>query len=633
MWHYAEPLLLGGLLLILLFFLYYPALNGPFLFDDTNNIEQNKRIQITDLSLASLKKAVEQSRPVATLSFALNYYFTGLSPVGFRITNVLIHVCTAMLLYFVLCYTVLLFPEQDIRHYRWLPAVTAILWAVHPLQIQSVTYIVQRMNSLAAFFYLLTLLLYIRARLSAYVGSKVILSVCCLVTTILAIGSKPNAAVLPVTVFLYEWFFFAKLSWKRLQKYIPLWAVTLLVTAGFVSYFLRGHPLATLHHWDTAFEFTCSQRLMTEFRVVMLYLSLFVLPLPSRLNIDHDIVLSTSLLTPPATLLCLVLIVGMLLSAALTARRLPLFAFGIFWFFLNLLIESTVVPLDFIFEHRTYLPNMMLTAGLVFLVMRLVQWRYLRIAAFIAILSLLSVWTYQRNTAWRSGIALWGDTVRKTPGQARPHESYAYYLEQAGRYPEALKHYKRALQITPGDANTHNNLGNLYARTGRPGAAVEQYKIAVKIQPDYQQAKINIEKVMAWQGKGSKIVNTYRKRLEENPQDIESLRALGDLLVFRRQIPEALQLYGKILAIEPDNGEVLYNRSVLLLRTGRLAEAEQELEKVVLLKPDLAVAHNNLGVVRENLGKFLAARQSYHQALRIDPDFKDARQNLKRLAR
>jgi len=628
-----ELLALSVVLLLFIALLYSPSLNGPFLFDDTNNIVRNNRIHLTELTITSLKKAVTStSRPVPMLSFGLDYFLHGLSPQWFRISNLLIHFCTAMLLYFVLCDTLLFLPKEDVKKYYWLPAISALLWVVHPLHIQSVTYIVQRMNSLAGFFYLLTILCYIKARIAEDIRTQIILTCCSLIAMFLAIGSKPNAAVLPCTVFLYEWFFFQKISWKWLFNRLPILLVTLGMLFGMVYFFTHGHPLVTLHHWNTTNPFTCIQRLMTEFRVLILYLSLLVFPHPSRLNFDHDILLSTSMVTPLSTLFSFAGLCCLFLVGILSSRRHPLLGFAVFWFFLNSIIESTIIPLDLIFEHRTYIPSMMPVAGIVYAMLGFIRWKYVKVFLAVVLLSLWSVWTWQRNAVWQSGISLWQDCVRKTPGQPRPHESLADYLEENGQFIKARKHYLRALQLNPDDPNTHNNIANLYAKTGRYQEAVQHYEIALKIRPTYTQAKCNLSMVLARQGQIDQAILRYRQLLQTDPDNLLIHRGLGDMLTLHGDFTGALHEYDFILQLDPQNVEILYNRSVLLLRTGYLLQAEQGLKKVIQLNPNRAKAHNNLGIIFENRGNVEEAARSYRRALQIDPKLQDARNNLKRIS-
>ena len=182
-------------------------------------------------------------RPVAYISFALNYYLHQYDVLGYHLVNILIHVTTGILLY-LFVKTTLSLPSLRSRYesYRWTPFITALIWLVHPIQTQSVTYIVQRMNSMAAMFYVLSLLLYARARLVEEKRQKWALFGCCILAGILSLGSKEIGATLPFFIFLFEWFFFQDLSWSWVKRYsFPL---IIIVVIGFV--YLGIHPLETI---------------------------------------------------------------------------------------------------------------------------------------------------------------------------------------------------------------------------------------------------------------------------------------------------------------------------------------------------------------------------------------------------
>ena len=631
-WRQTETIAIIALLIGIVIIIYFPGLTGPFLFDDTNNIVENKSVHISELSLSSLKKATDHPRPVAMLTFALDYYLHGLSPVWFRITNLIVHICTATLLYLVLCHTTqLLFNSRDLPKYHWVPAVSALLWAVHPLQIQSVTYIVQRMNSLAAFFVLLSLLCYIHARVTPCISGKIFFSISCIISALLAVESKPNAAILPLLICLYEVFIFQNFSWKQLTRFVPVVLLALLLMGLATWVLMDGYPIAMLDSWYAKNAFTPVLRLLTESRVIVLYLSLLALPLPSRLNVDHDIFLSTSLFSPLSTLFSLLTIVGIMSLAVLTVRKLPLFSFGMFWFFINQLIESTVIPLDFIFEHRNYIPSMMLIAGFVSLIFRYVRWKLLQIILVTTLLVTWSSWTWQRNFIWQDGVSLWQDSVDKSPAKARPHESLAFYLEKQGHDAEAFEHYLRAVQINPERAGTHNNLGNLYQKTGRLDEAENQYKVALKINPDYKEALNNLGNILAKMGKYGQAGIYYSRALKVDSHYAKAHANLGNTLTAQGKIISALMHYDQALELDPDNVMTLYNKSVLLLRAKRFSDAAQGFTKVIVLQEGFVAAYNNLGVALENLGNYTEAVQKYRQALELDHNFSDARINLHRV--
>ena len=207
----------GALLLVLLavpvIFIYADTLTGPFIFDDRVHIEENPHIRITRLTFKGLASAAFDSRlnrrPVAYVSFALNYYLHGYNVVGFHVINIIIHVISGILLYFFIQATFRT-PAMQPRNSnaRWISFFAAAIWLVHPLQTQSISYIVQRMNSLAAMFYIISFLFYVHFRMNPQMRSKVWLLAGCILAGIMALSSKENAATLPFFIILYEWFFF-----------------------------------------------------------------------------------------------------------------------------------------------------------------------------------------------------------------------------------------------------------------------------------------------------------------------------------------------------------------------------------------------------------------------------------------
>ena len=292
--------------------IYSNTLHNPFLFDDLPNILENPHVRMQSISTSKILTILKMSgnRPLPALSFALNYYFGAYHPVGYHIVNILIHAVTGICFFF--------FVNMTIKHYVVLnggkragfssPAsalafAAALLWVVHPVNTQSVTYIVQRMTSLATMFCLMSLILYATAR-SANGGRKIAAFIASLLLWLLAIASKESAAVLPFIIFLYEWYFFQNLSqlWlKKNLKYI-LVALGLFAIAAFI--FLGADPIEkmkSLRDYAEG-EFSLTERILTQFRVIVYYLSLFFYPAPSRLNLDYDFPLSYSFMEPPSTL-------------------------------------------------------------------------------------------------------------------------------------------------------------------------------------------------------------------------------------------------------------------------------------------------------------------------------------------
>ncbi|MCK5420243.1 MAG: hypothetical protein KAI93_17080, partial [Desulfobacterales bacterium] len=274
------------LLAVPVIFIYADTLTAPFIFDGRINIEENPHIRISRITLKGLATAAFDSpshqRPLANISFALNYYLHGYNVVGFRLVNIIIHIISGILLYFFIQTT---FRTPALRscntHAKWISFFAAAIWMVHPLQTQSVSYIVQRMNSLTAMFYILSFLLYAHFRMNPQKRSKWWLLSGCILAAILSLGSKENAATLPLFIILYEWYFFRDLSLKWLKAHILGLAGLFLLMAIIALIYVGVDPLDKILATYEIRNFTPTQRILTEFRVVIFYISLFLWPHPS----------------------------------------------------------------------------------------------------------------------------------------------------------------------------------------------------------------------------------------------------------------------------------------------------------------------------------------------------------------
>jgi tetratricopeptide (TPR) repeat protein len=596
---FETPLLV--LLAVAVIFIYAETLSGPFIFDDRNNIRDNPHIRISQITWSSLTSAAVDSpshhRPVANISFALNYYMHGYNVVGFHAVNIIIHIVTGILLYF-LVQTTFRTPALQSRYerYKWISFFCAAIWLFHPLQTQSVSYIVQRMNSLAAMFYILSFLCYAQLRLHPQGRRKWALLSGCILAGILALGTKENAATLPLFLLLYEWYFFRNLSLKWLKEHLALLAGMLLLTAIVALVFLGVHPLDKIWAGYAFRNFTPAQRLLTEMRVVIFYISLFFWPHPSRLNLDHDFALSHSLTDPITTLFSMLAIVVLLVLAVVTAKNQRLISFGILWFLGNLVIESSIFGLEIIFEHRLYLPSMMFSLVVVVLVYRWVRPAWLKPLILCTLTIVAALWTYERNEVWGDRIAIWQDCIKKSPHKARPYNNLGAALADAGQYDKAIEQYHKALQINPYYPNAYTNLGFALAK----------------------------------QGKVEQSITQFLKALELKPRDYETLSNLGVALLMQNRQAEAIEYLSEAVALNPYFAKAHNNLGVALNRLGRAQDAIDQYSIALQLDPDYAEAYNNLGVALANQGRFDEAIEQFSAALKIYPGYANARQNLER---
>jgi tetratricopeptide (TPR) repeat protein len=623
---------------VLGFFIYSNTFKSPFVFDDIARIQKNVNIRITELNFKNLLKAGSnkqslRKRPVGYITFALNYYFHQYDPKGYHIVNIIIHILAGIILYSFIK-TTLDLPSIKSKYARphTIAFFAALIWFVHPIQTQSVTYIMQRLNSLSAMFYVLSLWLYLKGRLSEKKPKKWPWFTSSALAWFLALGCKQTAATLPFFIFLYEWYFFQnlKLDWlKQKLKYFFI----ILFLFGLVSFFYLGfnpiEKMSSIGDYSHG-EFTIPQRVLTELRVVIYYLSLIFFPHPSRLNLDYDFPLSYSLIHPVTTLISLAAIIGLLMLAFYLAKKERLISFCILWFFGNLVIESSIIPVAIIFEHRNYLPSMLVFLIPIIWVERNVKFGWLKIGLVCAVVVVFSIWAYQRNQVWENQVTLWQDNVKKSPHKARPHANLGKALADRSLIDKAIENYQRALQINPNLAQAHNNLGMAFEEQGKTNEAIAHYLKSLQIRPNLAQAHVNLGEALTKQARTDEAIEHYLAALQINPDLPEAHNNLGVVILNQGKAEQAINRFNQALRLNPEYAEAHNNLGGIFLAQGNPEQAIDHYAQALRLSPQLSEAHNNLGIALMQTGKIEEAILQFRETLRIKPDFAIAADNLKR---
>lgn len=478
---------------------YFGTLNHSFHFDDWPNIENNPSIQISELSYDSLRSVSETfltNRPVAYISFALNYYFHGLDVTGYHLVNVFIHLLTGILLYYFVHITFRLSGcQDDYVQTRYIPFFVALIWLIHPLQVQSVTYIVQRMNSMGAMFYIMAILCYVKARITPNKMLKAFSFFASLLAAMLAFGSKENTLTLPLFIALYESYFLHSFNKKVARKHI-FWMMIYFGILLFISYHFLLKDISLPGLFSSRYDyrtFSLGERLLTEPRVVLHYISLLIFPYPGRLNLDYNFPLSHSLFSPLPTLGAISVLAGLLcLALFISTPKNRLYSFCILWFFGNLIIESSFIALEIAYEHRLYLPSMMGVFLLVLIFHQVTKKKTVMVVSLALLVFVFSYWTCQRNKVWQNDITLWSDSFIKSPDKSRVNQNLglAYFLQE--RFDDALPYFHRALNLYFEEIKSQNkisgretslhlrNLAKTYKAKGNYGQAIKYYEMALK---------------------------------------------------------------------------------------------------------------------------------------------------------
>ena len=354
---------------VTLFFVYYPGLSGGFVFDDVSNILSPPGLRMNDLSLDSLKNAAlsMDNRPIARASFGLNYLASGFDPFYFKVVNIVVHWINALLVF---SFVLLLLRHHDdvnqagvyISRPVLISAAVSLGWALHPVNITNVLYVVQRMNSLSALFVLAGMISYIKGRLILEASSSrgwLLIASSIFVFLPLAWFNKENGAILPLFLFILELTIFRFVTSQKKQKnglYL-FYILFLLIPALLALIYILQHA-GQFHNGYVNRHFSLAERLLTEPRVIWIYIRMILLPTPSVFGLFHDdIAVSTSFTDPIVTIPALAGLAGLFTFAVYSIKRMPILAFGLLFFFAGHLMESTFIPLELAFEHRNYLPS------------------------------------------------------------------------------------------------------------------------------------------------------------------------------------------------------------------------------------------------------------------------------------
>lgn len=521
---------------------YYPGMSAGFYFDDEQNLIEAAALHWSEFSaanvLAALQDAQLRTRPVANLSLALNHLGSGLDPAPYHWTNLAIHLGVGLALFWV----IVLFQRRHCagQGQRAIALLAVLLFLVHPLNIQATTYVVQRMTSLAALFALLSLGSYICGRYHPDTGMRARWFAVAAVFFLLAAGSKEIGFLVVPLLLLYEACFNGT-EWRsryartRAAMGLPAMILGVMLVAvpiAWLGWLYGGDSL----YWNSSMpsrDFTGVERVLTQGRVQILYLSLLLWPAPSRLNLDHDFDVSRSLVDPVTTLLSLAVIAVTIVLALRAIRTRPTIAFPVLGYWLLHAIEAGPVNLELVFEHRMYLPMTML-ALLLALNVRTPTARQAAAsyATLLTAAALLAVATYQRNAVWGDPMRFHHDIAAKSPGKFRPQYNLGTLLGQRGMLDESRDALERALRIWPESSAANNQLGNVYLVTNQPQRAEQFYRLAIKYDAQNAEALFNLAGVLMSQGRYGEQRELLERFIEVAPPYLDeqkrwAMRQLG----------------------------------------------------------------------------------------------------------
>jgi protein O-mannosyl-transferase len=644
-------LVLAGLLV------YANSFRGVMLFDDFDAIVVNSTIRrlwpVFDV-LRPPAQSPMAGRPVVNLTFAINYAFGALQPWGYHAVNLAIHLTAGLLLWGVLRRVWPLAGRQSAAEggaagvagaegrTAWLATVAALIWMVHPLQTESVTYIVQRAEALVGLFYLLTLYGSVRG-FQATGRAAGWWFVAAVAACALGMGTKENMATAPLTVFMLDWAFFSGSIRRAFRQRWPLYvglAATLVVLAGLMAAGPRSNSAGFGIAGMSFRDYAASQPL-----VILHYLRLAIWPHPLCLDYGWPAVKAW-----PGLVLPVLVLAAAAVASLWALRRRSAAGFPGVWFFVVLAPTSSVVPLkDLAFEHRMYLPLAAVAVLGVCLGDRLVGRLSQRLAApmarrtwinvllVVVIVGALSCLTIRRNVDYQDAVRMWNDVLAQRPNNARAYVSLGSALGMAGRQTEALEAYGQALRLDPLLQAAQANAGRTLAKLGRYEEAVVEYGKALERDPSDIQVRYSLGIALEATGRFDEALERHREVLRVDRDNLLAQLGVGVCLHRKGDLPAAAEAYRRVLAGDAMNMEARCSLASCLVQIGRNDEAIAEYRNVLKMSPRHAPTWYGFGNALLAKGEAQEALHAYVSALSIDPGNADARCNmgvaLKRLGR
>jgi Flp pilus assembly protein TadD len=563
---------------------YCRTFSVPLLFDDNPSIENNPTIRHLGTAFWPPTGTTVSGRPILNFSLAVNYALSGTHVWSYHALNLAIHVLAGLTLFGILRHAIAGRAEAAALAFSG-----ALLWALHPLQTESVTYIAQRAESLMGLLYLLTLYGFIRGAEAGGTGGRpwfAFSTAACL----LGMGTKEVMVAAPIVVLLYDRTFLAgafRRAWRlRRGPYLAL-ASTWLVPLVFTLFAGGKGGTAGLGNGVPWWRYA-----LTQLPAILHYLRLCLWPHPLVFDYGDALVHPSPGLVIPA-----LAVAGLVAATAWALVRRPAIGFLGAAFLLTLAPSSSIVPVvtQTVAEHRMYLPSI---AVIVLAAAAMHRWTG-RAALPLCLLlaACLGVSTFERNGDYRTEEGIWADTVAKRADNERAHNNLGIaYLKDAGRWDDAIAQFRESLRLNGDYVEARNNLGYaLQAVPGRLGDAVLQFREAIRQKPDYADAHYNLANALDSLGRTPEAVAQYREALRLRPDFIAAHCNLGLSLSSLGRSQEAIDEYREALRLKPNDAAILYDLAFELLRIpGHADEAIANLREVVRLQPENAAARGAL---------------------------------------
>lgn len=619
------------LLIIIAFILiaYSNSISGTWAMDD---VVANKPVGIHDIQdLLSFRK-------VTSATFFLNQAIAPFNPASFRFFNIVIHIVNTILLYILTLKTFRSgtvvsehidekVRDKDYKHAhsaeyaQYGASISSAIFALHPININAVAYIVQRMASLATLFVLLSLLIYTAAHQSKNPYKTLIYYALSGISVILGIFSKENAVMAIPLIFLYDYVFLSSFSKRKTRKMIVAVLVLGFLSLGFATFFLKLHnkifeitgfflhpsqPLPWKDWMSIDVSWTAYEHILSAFRVIARYLFLLLFPLPRFLVFDWwGFPVSHGITDPITTLPSMILVISLIIFSLAKLKRYPFIAFGILWYFLAISLESFLaLGTDLYYEHRNYLPLTGLSIGIACQTMVSFKEVIRNRSAWVVLIIICSAFgalTFTRNIVWKDSVTLWGDTLEKNPSNLRAVMAMGNASLKLNNMKAAERYYKEAVRVSTQDRRlyyineSYYSLGMLYLMNRELQQAKELISNFSHLIESYK-PRILTGFYLALSSDADGALNEYRAIAHETKgiDRIVVYTLMGDAYRDKGLWDRALEKYREAVSLDPGFSSAYYGMGASYLGKRDIKQARHYISKALSIDPTHMLALSDM---------------------------------------
>lgn len=588
---------------------YYPSLHYAFQFDDLANIL--KFFDIRHKTFGEL--FLSSTRWISSYLNTIYYKIGKFDPFAYRIGNVLEHCLSGVLLFFVLFLALKRCDQKTFfGKYAWaISFFTAALFLLHPVQTQTVTYVIQgQLEGLAGLFVLAIACLFMVSCTVHGLIRYVCLMLMCIVA-FLSLGTKEIAIVSPLLVLLLDWFFVAQGNWQSLKQRWWVHALLAIIVFGTYFYLVKPHYFFSLFTREIknnignvltdnpTIKITMSNYALSQFKVIIHYMTIFIWPFSISVDYDWKIVkgfFAIDSFVPFIILLSL----GIWILYRLRKNKIDVIAAAFLWFFIAILPRSSIVPsTELLADYKTYLASIgilfLIVCGSIGVVTYCTQNKYMQWFIGGVVLVVFGFLTYQRNLVWQSSCNFWENVIQNAPHRARAHNNYGVALSEKGEHAKAIESFKIAIRMDRNYSDPCNNIAVAYAALGKVDEAIAAIRMGLRINPYYPEGYNN----------------------------------LASFLMHKKEYEQAEEMLYVAIKLRPHYGKAYFNLGRLYLENGKKEQAYESFKQCCTKADfDTEIGFNAYGSVCVQLGKYDEAIHAYKSALACKPGLVEVQLNL-----